>query len=337
MRGLLIKVLALVLVTVAMGGLLVVIFDNLQFQSAHTYRAYFANVSGLVSGDDVRAAGVDVGRVQSLTLESDNEVLVTFTASDSVPVTKATTLTVRYQDVLGNRYLEVNQPTVPAPALTADAIIPASQTQPALSLDALFNGFQPLFQGLQPAQINELSAELISVFQGEGGTIDSLLTTVGSLTSTLADRQKLINDVIGNLNAVLGTVSQHDTQLSTLVSQLQQLISGLAADRNTIGNSFGQIADVSNTLAGLLENARPSIAGTVTQVNRLATQLNDQAGTINADLVKVPEAYQLMSRQGLYGTFFNFYLCGIQLRLSNPTGGVISTPMISSEVQRCQS
>ena len=337
MRGLLIKVLALVLVTALMGGVLVVVFDNLQFQPQHTYRALFTDVSGLVSGDDVRAAGVDVGRVQGLTLESDNKVLVTFAVSNSVPVTRDTTLTVRYQDVLGNRYLEINQPTVPAPALAADAIIPASQTQPALSLDALFNGFQPLFQGLQPAQINELSAELISVLQGEGGTIDGLLTTVGSLTSTLADRDQLIGQVIDNLNAVLGTVSQHDTQLSTLVVQLQRLISALAADRDTIGGSFGQIANVSGTLARLLENARPDISGTVHQVNRLATVLNGNATTINKDLATLPEVYQLMSRQGLYGTFFNFYLCGIQIRLTGPTGAAVSTPMIDSEVQRCQS
>ncbi|MGH3168689.1 MAG: MCE family protein [Trebonia sp.] len=332
MRGLLIKVLALVLVTVAMGGVLVVVFDNLQFQSQHTYRAYFTNVSGLAGGDDVRAAGVDVGRVQGVALQSDNKVLVTFTAADSVPVTRNTTLTVRYQDVLGNRYLEINQPASPAPALTASEILPASQTQPALSLDALFNGFQPLFQGLQPAQINELSAELIDVLQGEGGTIDGLLSTVGSLTSTLADRDKLIDEVIDNLNAVLGAVAQHDTQLSNLVTQLQQLVSGLASDRVTIGNSFGQIADVSNTLAGLLENARPDISGTVNQVNRLATVLNQNSATINDDLNTIPRVYQAMGRQGLYGSFFNFYLCGIEIRLTGAT-----VPMITSEAQRCQS
>jgi phospholipid/cholesterol/gamma-HCH transport system substrate-binding protein len=332
MRGLLIKVLTLVVVAALMGGVLVVIFDNLQFQPQHSYRAYFTNVSGLAGGDDVRAAGVDVGRVNSVVLQPDNQVLVTFTASNAVPVTQATTLVVRYQDVLGDMYLEVNQPTSSAPALTADETIPSSQTQPALSLDALFNGFQPLFQGLQPAQINELSAELIDILQGEGGTIDGLLSTVGSLTSTLANRDQVIDEVIGNLNAVLGAVSQHDTQLSNLVVQLQQLITGLAADRNTIGNSFGQIADVSNSLAGLLENARPDISGTVTQVNRLATTLNENSSTINDDLNTIPTVYQAMSRQGLYGTFFNFYLCGIEIRLSGAT-----IPMISSEAQRCQS
>jgi phospholipid/cholesterol/gamma-HCH transport system substrate-binding protein len=335
MRSLLIKVLTLVVVTVVLGGILVVEFDNVQVQPEHTYRALFTNVSGLQTGDYVKAAGVDVGRVNGLQLQSDNQVLVTFTAGNGVPVTRDTTLTVRYQDMLGNRYLEVNQPTGQAPALTASQTLPATQTQPALSLDALFNGFQPLFQGLQPAQINQLSVELVSVMQGEGGTIDGLLATIGSLTNTLANRDQLIDKVIDNLNAVLGAVSQHDTQLNQLVVNLQHLITGLAADRNTIGNSFGDIADVSGTLAGLLENARPDIAGTVSKTGKLSTELNQDSGLINKELVELPEAYQVMSRQGLYGTFFNFYLCGIQIRLTGPSGP-ITTPMIKSEVQRCQ-
>ena len=335
MRSLLIKVLALVVVTVVMGGLLVVEFDNVQFQSDHTYRALFTNVSGLQTGDYVKAAGVDVGRVNGMQLQRNNQILVTFTASTKVPVTRDTTLTVRYQDMLGNRYLEINQPTGQASALTSNETLPASQTQPALSLDALFNGFQPLFQGLQPAQINQLSAELVSVLQGEGGTIDGLLSTIGSLTNTLANRDQLIDNVIDNLNAVLGAVSQHDTQLNQLVVNLQHLITGLAADRNTIGNSFGDIANVSGTLAGLLENARPDISGTVTKVGKLSAELNKDSGVVNNDFVELPEAYQAMSRQGLYGSFFNFYLCGIQIRLTGPDGP-ISTPMIKSQVQRCQ-
>jgi phospholipid/cholesterol/gamma-HCH transport system substrate-binding protein len=335
MRSLLIKVLALVVVTVVMGGLLVVEFDNVQFQSDHTYRALFTNVSGLQTGDYVKAAGVDVGRVNGLQLQRDNQILVTFTTNTKVPVTRDTTLVVRYQDMLGNRYLEIDKPTGQAPALTSNETLPASQTQPALSLDALFNGFQPLFQGLQPAQINQLSAELVSVLQGEGGTIDGLLSTIGSLTNTLANRDQLIGSVIDNLNAVLGAVSQHDTQLNQLVVNLQHLITGLAADRNTIGNSFGDIANVSGTLAGLLENARPDISGTVTKVGQLSTELNKDSGVVNKDFVEIPEAYQVMSRQGLYGSFFNFYLCGIQIRLTGPNGP-ISTPMIKSQVQRCQ-
>lgn len=337
MRAMLIKVFVLLAVTAMMAALLVVMFDNLQYQPQHSYRALFTDVSGLAAGDDVRAAGVEVGRVDSLTLQRDNDVLVTFTASDAVPVTRNTTLTVRYKDIVGGRYLEINQPTGPASPLLPGGVIPASRTQPALSLDALFNGFQPLFQGLQPAQVNQLSAELITVLQGEGGTIDGLLASIGSLTSTLANRDAVIGQVIGNLNQVLGTVSRHDSQLSDLVTRLQRLISGLAADRGPIGDSLGRIADLSGSLAGLLQSARPGISGTVRQVDRLASVLNANSRKLGNDLQDLPGTYQLVNREGLYGSFFNFYLCGFQLRLTGPTGATVSTPFLNSEVKRCRS
>ncbi|HZC41804.1 MAG TPA: MlaD family protein [Streptosporangiaceae bacterium] len=337
MRPLLIKFFALLAVTALMATVLVVLFDNLQFQPRRSYRALFTDVSGLGPGDDVRAAGVKVGRVDSLALQPSNQVLVTFTASDAVPVTRATTLTVRYKDIVGGRYLEINQPTGPGSPLRASAVIPASRTQPALSLDALFNGFRPLLAGLQPAQINQLSAELITVLQGEGGTIDGLLASIGSLTSALANRDQVIGQVIGNLNRVLGTVRRHDSHLSELVVQLQRLVSGLAADRGPIGNSLGRIAGVSGTLAGLLSSARPDISGDVTQVDRLSSVLNANARDLNGLLQALPRRYQLVNREGAYGSFFNFYLCGFQLRFTGPTGAPVSTQFLDSEVRRCRS
>jgi phospholipid/cholesterol/gamma-HCH transport system substrate-binding protein len=335
MRGLLIKVLALVAVTAMTGTLLVALFANLQVQKQHTYGAMFNDVSGLATGDDVRAAGVEVGRVNGLTLQPDNKVLVSFTSSDAVPVTRSTTLTVRYKDLVGNRYLEINAPTTAASPLTNGAVIPASHTQPALSLDALYNGFQPLFQGLQPAQINQLTAELITVFQGEGGTIDGLLGSIGSLTSTLANRDQVIGQVIGNLNSVLGTVRQHDSQLSDTVVQLQQLISGLAADRDPIGQSFGRIAGLAGNVSGLLGAARPDISGDVHQVDRLATLLNGDSAFISNNLQALPAEYQRLNRLGLQGSFFSFYLCSFQFRFSY-AGKTMTTPMQSSKAARCQ-
>lgn len=336
MRGLLLKVGAVIAASVVLAGILVAVFDNVQVQSARTYRARFADASGLAAGDTVRVAGVTVGRVNSLTMvQPGNQVLVTFTASAAVRLTRDTSLTVRYANLLGGRFLQIDAPVTASPPLPPGAVIPASRTQPALSLDALFNGFQPLFAGLQPAQVNELTAELISVLQGEGGTIDGLLESIGSLTSTIADRDQLIGEVISNLDAVLGTVSARDAQLSDFIVQLRQLISGLSADRYTIGNSITGIAAATGTIASLLQQARPDVSGTVTQVGRLATLLNRNSAAVNAELADIPRADALMERQGLYGSFFNFYICSVSIRLTGSSGQPETLPSITSEAKRC--
>ncbi len=83
----------------------------------------------------------------------------------------------------------------------------------------LFNGFQPLFQALNPEQVNELSMNLVQVLQGEGGTVQGLLAKTASLTNTLADRDQLIGQVVTNLGQTLDTVDQRHQQLNTLVSR----------------------------------------------------------------------------------------------------------------------
>ena len=89
-----------------------------------------------------------------------------------------------------------------------------TRTTPALDLTVLFNGFKPLFQALSPADINKLSYEIVQVFQGEGGTLESLLAHTASVTSTLADRDQVIGDLIDNLNEVLDHLGDRDEQLS---------------------------------------------------------------------------------------------------------------------------
>ena len=105
-----------------------------------------------------------------------------------------------------------------------DDTIPVAQTQPALDLTVLFNGFKPFFEALSPDDINKLSYEIVQVFQGEGGTLESLLGSTASLTQTLADRDQVIGDLLDNLTYVLDHVADRDQQLGRLIVSFQDLV-----------------------------------------------------------------------------------------------------------------
>lgn len=330
----LIKVLALVVTTGLLSALLVAVFGNIRYQDENTYRAVFADVSGMHGGEDVRAAGVPIGQVKDLAAQRDHTVLVTFSVRRAVALTTGSQAVIRYKNLTGDRYLELTAGS--GGPLAPGGTIPLRQTAPALNLDELYNGFAPLFEGLQPDQVNELSGSLISVLQGQSGAVDSLLANLGPLTSRLADRDRVIGQLIDNLNQVLGTVNARTPQLSDLITQVQQLVSGLAADRDPIGQSFGKISDVSRTVADLATDARPQVAGTVTQLDRLAALLNAGRGTLQQDLDTFPDNLARLGRAGSHGSAFNFYICAIRLRLTGPDGNAIMTPFVSSGVARCQ-
>lgn len=330
-----VQAVAFVLATALLGMAVVTLFQE-GTPADRTYRAVFTEVSGLKPGEEVKASGVSVGTVGAVRVRPDNTVEVEFDVTDVVPMTEGTRLTVRYKNLVGDRYLALTEGRAGAPPLPPGAELPPANTAPALDLDELFNGFSPLFEGLQPEQVNQLAGSLVAVLQGEGDDIDGLLRQVGSLTGSLADRDEVIGRLVTNLDTVLGTLDKNGQQLDALVVNLQRVVAGLSADRERIGRSLEGIDRLTTSVSDLLHDTRPGIAGTVEQVDRLATVVDADAAEVERLLSELPGYYQKLGRVGAYGGAFQFYLCGARLRITPTVGPVVESPFVSSEVSRCQ-
>lgn len=331
----LVKLVLFAVVTTTLFGVLALTIHPLRLGDHRTVKAVFTDVSGLAKGDDVRAAGVKVGTVEDIAITDDARALVTLELRDPPPLTTSTGAVIRYRNLIGQRYVALTpQPPAadgarPAAASSAaqggsplpdGATIPLQRTRPALDLDVLFNGFKPLFSALSPKDVNELSGEIIQVLQGEGGTIDSLLAHTASLTSSIADRDAVIGRTVDNLNAVLGTVESRDDQLSALIEQLQRFVSGLADDREAIGDSLQNINALTTDTTHLLTVARPPLKDDIASLRSLATTLNDPENTkvFEHFMDTWPSKVNQISRTATYGSWFNFYLCKVDGSLVLP-------------------
>ena len=326
MRGLaapLIKLGIFTAVTLASVLLLLAAVQNQYFATTQTYKARFADASGLIAGSDVRIAGVRVGQVQDVQVVNRNQAEVTFSADEARKIPVSTILAIKYQNLVGQRYLEISRGTGPVGAyLRPDQEVPISQTRPPLDLTVVFNGFKPLFQALSPNEINQLAFEIVTVLQGEGGNIGNLLSRTASLTSTIADRDAVIGSLVNNLNSVLDTVNVRDQNLSGLIVSLQQLVSGLAADRQAIGGSLGPIADLTTTTAGLLTEIRPPLQYDIGKLGQEAQILNNNTGLIQNFLRLTPQKANNFGRAGSYGSWFNFYLCSASVNVTGAPAGL---------------
>ena len=251
-------------------------------------------------------------------------------------LTLGSEVTVRYRNLVGQRYLAVTQGTGSPTPLADGATVPLSRTHPALDLTVLFNGFKPLFAALSPKDVNELSGLLVETLQGKGGNVNALLARTASLTSTLADRDAVIWRTIDNLNAVLGTVDAHDDQLLDLIDQLKRFTSGLAADRETIGRTLAGITDLSAETADLLVTTRPLIKDDVAQLRTLAARLNRPANVKAFEdfITGAPRRIETLTRTATYGSWFNFYLCRFDTMHPILPG---ITPSYAVESARCTS
>jgi phospholipid/cholesterol/gamma-HCH transport system substrate-binding protein len=314
---------------------LVAIFAQLRFQGEKSYNAHFTDVSGLHNGDLVRIAGVEVGKVRGISIRPDDTVLVGFNADDSVVLTKGSRAVIRYDNLIGGRYLALEEGTGSTEVLAPGQTIPVLQTSPALDLDALIGGFRPLFRALDPDQVNALSGQLIAAFQGQGGTINSFFQNASALTNTLADRDQLVEQVIGNLNVVLGSLGDQNTQFAKAIDSLSQLIGTLAGHKQEIASYVGYLNAAAGSLADLLAAARPPLQQTVHELDRSAGIIEADHDYVDNLLDTLPDAYKVLGRQGLYGDYFSFYLCNLIIKLNGKGGQPVYVKLAGQSTGRC--
>ncbi|MGE2735675.1 MCE family protein [Mycolicibacterium vaccae] len=326
---------AFVVVCLIFTFALFAVFAELRFDEKKSYRAEFTNVTGLEAGNFVRIAGVEVGKVESVKVQPGMTVEVGFSADESVVLTEGTRATVRYDDLIGGRYLALDEGAGGMRSLPAGATIPLARTSPALDLDALIGGFRPLFRALNPEQINQLTSQLIRALQGQGDTIGSFFEQTAALTSTLADRDQLIGEVVSNLNVVLGSLGDQSTQFAKAVDSLSQMMATLSGQKGEIAASVKYVDEVAGSVADLLQKGRGPVADVVRETDRTAQAVLADHEYFDNLLETLPDAYKVMGRQGLYGDFFSFYLCDLVLKLNGKGGQPVYVKVAGQSTGRC--
>ncbi|SDD63270.1 phospholipid/cholesterol/gamma-HCH transport system substrate-binding protein [Mycolicibacterium neoaurum] len=334
-RGVIVKFGIFALVMVLLTGALFAVFSEVRTGSTHGYSAVFTDASRLKAGDSVRVAGIRVGTVDGVSLQSDGTVLVEFDADRSVVLTTGTKAAVRYLNLVGDRYLELLDGPGSTEVQQAGAQIPLERTAPALDLDLLLGGLKPVIQGLNPKDVNALTASLIQIMQGQGGTIESLLSKTSSFSTELADNSRVVESLIDELRTVLATLAKDGDRFSGAVDRIQRLVGSLNDDRDPIATAIEALDNGTASLADFLGNARQPLAGTIAQVNRLATNIDTGKESLDTALQKAPENYRKAIRLGAYGGFIQYYICGVSFRASDLQGRTVVFPWIKQEEGRC--
>jgi len=332
----LVKLTVFVVVTTLATGMLVVVIGNISFTGEKEYKAEFVDATGVVKGDDIRIAGVRVGSVSDVEIVDRTRALITFTVEEDTPISEATQASIRYRNLVGQRYISLSETIGDTAQLEEGATIPVDQTSPALDLTVLFNGFKPLFQALSPEDLNKLSYEVIRVFQGEGGTLESLLQSTASVTQTLADRDEVISDLIDNLNHVLEQVGDRDDQLTELIQSFRVFVGGLKDDRKAILGSLDQISALSVETADLIDGIREPFVQDIKHLRSFAGNLDRNKAEIDRALQVLPIKLNKVGRTAIYGSWFNFYLCEFRGTVELPDGQSVEGLDYDTGSERCE-
>ena len=314
---------------------LMAVFAQWRFQDENVYRADFTSVSGLKVGDFVRIAGVEVGKVKRISVTDQAVAEVEFSADDSVVLTEGTKAAIRWANPIGDRYMALQEGAGGVKRLNPGESIPIARTEPALDLDTLLGGFRPLFRALNPEQVNALSAQLIQAFQDQGATIGSFLNQAATLTNTLADRDELIGQVITNLNTVLGSLGDQHDQFAKAIESFAQLMHSLAERRSDISTAIAYTNASAGSIADLLQQSRPYVRKAVAQTDRAAGIVMADQQYFDDLLNTLPDTYKALSRVGLNGDYFAFYLCDLLFKVNGKGGQPVYIKVAGQDTGRC--
>jgi phospholipid/cholesterol/gamma-HCH transport system substrate-binding protein len=325
-RSMVIKVSIFAVAMLLVSAALVVVFGQFRFGPEASYHATFIDASRLKAGQKVRIAGVPVGSVQGIKLNRDNTIDVKFGIDKHYQLYSSTRAVVRYENLVGDRYMEITSGPGELRKLPPGGTINAQHTQPALDLDALLGGLKPVLKGLDADKVNTITSAVIELLQGQGGALSNVLSNTSAFSSALGQRDQLIGDTITNLNTVLGTIDAKSAQFSASVDQLQQLITGLAKNKDVIAGAIPPLASTTTDLTQLLRTSRRPLQGILENTRPLATELDDRKAEVANDVEQLGEDYLRLAALGAYGSFFNIYFCSVTIKINGPAGGDILIP-----------
>lgn len=233
--------------------------------STTPYTAIFTNVYGLRDGDDVRMAGVRVGRVEKVALDG-KLAKVSFIVQNDQRVYGNTVASVTYQNIIGQRYLGLSLgSTGSTEPLPAGSVIGVERTEPSFDVGVLLNGFEPLMSLLNPKQADDLTQGVLQSLQGDRASIAELVSQSSTLTATLAGRDQVLGDLISSLNKVTGTLAGQNDRLDHTLTQARKVIGDFDARRPTLQASMGSLAQVTRQLSKITDEVYPALDQLVTR------------------------------------------------------------------------
>ncbi|RFU39994.1 MCE family protein [Actinomadura logoneensis] len=244
------------------------------FNDRYRLTAEFDDVTGLLTGDQVKIAGTPVGQVKDIKVVRGRAV-VRMAVDKDARVPDDSTAAIRWRNVLGQRvvYLEPGQSRT---MLHAGARVP--HTRSAVDLGEIVNAVQPLVNNLDPNQINRILFALSEALDGNETAINTMITNLDGLLRTFGSRKATIQQMIKDYSAVTDAVAVRDRQIAQSIDNLRDLARVFAANRTVLENAVVQVSGVTTNLNAVL-------GGNDAQLARIIDNLGRFSGTfrINVD------------------------------------------------------
>jgi phospholipid/cholesterol/gamma-HCH transport system substrate-binding protein len=291
------------------------------FHKDYSLKAYFDDVSGLNNGDNVKVAGVVVGKVKSIHVvdgplghggDGNGRALVTFQVHKSVRVPANSVASIRWRNLIGQRYIYLNPPpadqALPVVLRPGDTV---AKTIAVVDIGELFNRLGPIIRALDPAKVNDFLDAFTGALSGNEDNLRSALDNLATLTASLASHDNAIGRLIGNVNTVAATVNNRDQEIRTILDNLVALSTTFSDNTQVVDDAVTQLGTVNTNLDRLLANNRGQIDNILNNLRILLGVVQAKIPVLNTTLAGLPTAARAIFSVGDLGQWLNQIIpCG---------------------------
>ncbi|MBN7437890.1 Mce family protein Mce5B [Mycobacteroides abscessus subsp. abscessus] len=281
-----------------------------------TFSAVFTDVMGLQPGNDVRIAGVRVGRVDAIDLQ-DFHAKVTFRVQRDQMLFTDTTAAVTYQNIIGQRYLSLAAGTTPGHrVLDGGGQIPLGHTTASFDVSGLLNGYEPLFTLLDPQQVDNLTNGIVQALQGDSGALLTLITETSQLAQSLAGPDQVLGDLIAQITDVTTNLANQDAALQAVLRQTRDIMAIFADRRAALLESARSITEALGRLAEITDNVSPDLRAFIDREPGIMAHLSGEGRDRFAYMgSNLPALLKGLARVSQEGSYVNAYACNVNVTL----------------------
>jgi phospholipid/cholesterol/gamma-HCH transport system substrate-binding protein len=300
---------AFVLVCLFFTGYLAFTIGNLNVRDPlgrDTYHltATFDDVSGLLPDDNVKVAGVVVGKVTSVKVHDGKAVvgLSIRNSHDDIPKV-GTTAAVRWRNLIGQRYIYL-YPGKPGGVALQDGDRIRSTTS-VVDLGELFNKLGPIVTAIDPQQVNDLLDTLTQALDGREDKVGAALDDLATLAKGLATRDAAIQRLVTNLNTVAGTLDRRDAEIDAMLDNLTNLANAFNDDQATLDAALSQVSEFGTNLHEVLSSSSTELDRLLANLASVTDVVRTKLPELNTVLAGLDEASNAVFRAGNRGEFLN--------------------------------
>jgi phospholipid/cholesterol/gamma-HCH transport system substrate-binding protein len=278
------------------------------------YHAEFAEDASLKTGDDVRIAGVAVGKVSDVSIDTQhNLVKVGFTVKDGW-IGNQSTVDLKLKTLLGEKYLSINSKGTAAQK--SGDTIPLKRTTSPFDVYPAFNQLTQTVQDIDTAQLTKAFAVLSADFAGTPASVKPLVTGLSRLSTTIASRDTQLQTLLRAANNVTGTLAARDQDLTTLLTDGNALLNELNLRRDAIHALLINSQTLSIQLRGLVADNQKTIGPLLDNLDQILTLLQNNEDSLDRGIALLGPFYRVFNNVIGNGRWFDNYIqnlspCGL--------------------------